>query len=133
MEPPVVIGIGYNYRVHAIETDQQISTVPNFFLKAPPTVIGPNQPIILPSIAPDKVDYEAELSVVIGKKARAVSEEHALDFVLGYTCGNDVTVRDWQISKDSNWVRGKTFDTFAPSARQSRPSLIKTLATFDAV
>ena len=60
VEPPVVIGIGYNYQAHTVEADQQISTVPNFF-QASPTVIGPNQPIVLPSIAPDKVDYEAEL------------------------------------------------------------------------
>jgi 2-keto-4-pentenoate hydratase/2-oxohepta-3-ene-1,7-dioic acid hydratase in catechol pathway len=81
------------------------------FIKASTALTGPDHPIILPSVAPNEVDYEAELVVVIGKRCRNVSEDHALDYVLGYTCGNDVSARDCQ---RQSLARGKSFDTFAP-------------------
>jgi 2-keto-4-pentenoate hydratase/2-oxohepta-3-ene-1,7-dioic acid hydratase in catechol pathway len=76
-------------------------------------VIGPDDPILLPVAAPDQVDYEAELAVVIGKSARHVREEDALDCVLGYTCANDVTARDCQ-AREGQWARAKSFETFGP-------------------
>ncbi len=69
---------------------------------------------MLPAAAPDEVDYEAELAVVIGRTARNVGKDEALDYVLGYTCGNDVSARDCQLRHDSQWARGKSFDTFCP-------------------
>lgn len=78
-------------------------------------MIGPDDAILLPSVGPDRVDYEAELAVVIGRRAKNVSREEALDYVLGYTCANDVSARDWQMEKQKHqWARGKSFDTFCP-------------------
>ena len=87
---------------------------PLLFIKATTSVIGPGEPIVLPRIAPSEVDYEAELCAVIGRCARHVSEDEALDYVLGYTCGNDVSARDCQLRLDGQWARGKSFDTFCP-------------------
>ena len=112
--PPNIIAIGLNYRKHAEESGIELPDHPLLFLKAPTTLTGPDQPIVLPAIAPGSVDYEAELVVVIGKKAKNVSPEHAGDYILGYTCGNDVSARDVQLKQDTQWARGKSFDTFAP-------------------
>jgi 2-keto-4-pentenoate hydratase/2-oxohepta-3-ene-1,7-dioic acid hydratase in catechol pathway len=114
VRPPNILGIGLNYRAHAAESGAEIPKAPVLFLKATTAAIGPEQPIVLPAMAPDEVDYEAELAIVIGKLARNVSEDDALDYVLGYTCGNDVSARDCQLRLDAQWARGKSFDTFAP-------------------
>ncbi len=111
--PPNIIAIGLNYRRHAAESQMEIPKQPLMFLKANTSVIGPHDPIVLPHMAPDQVDYEAELCIVIGRTARNVSEADALDYVFGYTCGNDVSARDCQFG-DKQWARGKSFDTFCP-------------------
>lgn len=114
VEPLQIIAIGLNYREHAAETGKAQPDEPVVFIKANTALNHPNQPILLPAIAPDEVDYEAELAIVIGRTARHVSEPQALDHVLGYTCGNDVSARDCQLRRDQQWARGKSFDTFAP-------------------
>ncbi|MBT3286647.1 MAG: fumarylacetoacetate hydrolase family protein [Victivallales bacterium] len=112
--PPNVIAIGTNYMGHIQESNVTPPERPLIFLKATSSVIGPGDAIQLPRIAPDHVDYEAELAVVIGKRARHVSEEDALDYVFGYTCANDVSQRLCQKTLDRQWARGKSFDTFCP-------------------
>lgn len=112
--PVNVIAVGLNYRRHAAESGAQVPAEPLVFVKLTTSVIGPGEPIVLPAAAPDEVDYEAELAVVIGTKARKVSEADALKYVLGYTCANDVSARDCQIRRDKQWARAKAFDTFCP-------------------
>jgi len=116
--PPVelvnIIAIGLNYRRHAEESGLAVPEAPVIFTKLTTSVIGPGEPIVLPADAPDEVDYEAELAVVIGKTARKVSEADALAYVLGYTCANDVSARDCQVRRDKQWARSKSFDTFCP-------------------
>jgi len=115
VSPPNILGIGLNYKRHGDETGIKIPDMPVMFMKATGAITGPNDPIILPRAGPDQVDYEAELAVVIGKKAKNVSPDEAMDYILGYTCANDVSARDWQIRKQKNqWVRAKSFDTFCP-------------------
>ncbi len=114
VRPPDVIAIGLNYKGHADETGFEYPSAPVIFLKASSSVVGPGGDIVLPAMAPDEVDYEAELVIVIGQPCRNVSQEEALDYVLGYTCGNDVSARDCQLRHDSQWARGKSFDTFCP-------------------
>ncbi len=111
-KPTKIIALGLNYRDHARELKMPLPEEPLLFLKPPSAVIGPEEKIILPPQS-KRVDYEAELAIVIGKKAKNVSIETALDYVLGYTCFNDVTARDLQ-QKDGQWTRAKGFDTFAP-------------------
>ncbi|KAF2069854.1 hypothetical protein CYY_008832 [Polysphondylium violaceum] len=113
-DPEKVIGIGLNYREHAIEGGFNIPTEPVVFSKFSSSIIGPNESIVKPKSS-DQVDYEVELVVIIGKTAKNVDKESALDYVAGYTVGNDVSARDWQLKKNNNqWLLGKTFDTFAP-------------------
>ena len=115
LDPPNVLALGLNYRSHADEFKASYPDTPILFLKGTNSVTGPGEPIVLPKAGPDEVDYEAELAVVIGKTAKNVSREEALDYVLGYTCANDVSARDWQVRKQRNqWARGKSFDTFCP-------------------
>lgn len=114
VDPPNVLALGLNYRRHAAETQMKVPERPLLFIKANTSVIGAGAPILLPAIAPAEVDYEAELCLVIGKRARNVSESEALDYVFGYTCGNDVSARDCQLRLDGQWARGKSFDTFCP-------------------
>ena len=116
LEPTVVFCVGLNYRRHAEETKAEIPKYPVLFMKSPAALQHPGGPILLPrALRSDKVDYECELAVVIGKACKNVSKAAALDYVLGYTCANDVSARDWQIKRGgSQWCRGKTFDTFAP-------------------
>jgi 2-keto-4-pentenoate hydratase/2-oxohepta-3-ene-1,7-dioic acid hydratase in catechol pathway len=115
LEPPNILAVGLNYGRHAEETNISRPEIPVLFIKATTTVIGPDERILLPSVGPDRVDYEAELAVVIGRKAKNVRREDALGYVLGYTCANDVSARDWQIEKQKRqWARGKSFDTFCP-------------------
>ena len=115
--PPVIFGIGLNYHEHAKETGLEIPKYPVVFMKNPASAIGPEDPIVLPPscMNPPQVDYEVELAVVIKKASRDVSQDRALDAVLGYTVGNDLSARRWQGIKGSGqWVRGKSFDTFCP-------------------
>ena len=114
-DPPNIIAIGRNYREHAKEMASVADEAePLVFLKATSSVIGSGDAIELPPQAAEEVDYEAELAVVIGKEARRVSEKDALEYVLGYTCANDVSARDCQKRRDKQWARGKSFDTFCP-------------------
>ncbi len=110
--PSKVVAVGLNYRDHAEELGMALPEEPLIFLKPPSSVIGPGQSIICPS-ASNQVEYEAELGVVIGKRAKDVIAEDALGYVLGYTCLNDVTARDLQ-KKDIQFTRSKSFDTFCP-------------------
>ena len=116
LQPSVILAIGLNFREHAIETHQPIPEYPVLFMKSPWVTQNPGDPIVIPTrLASTKVDYEAELVVILGKTCKNATRESAMDFVLGYTCGNDVTARDWQKSFGGNqWCRGKSFDTFAP-------------------
>lgn len=114
VQPPNVLAIGLNYRAHAMESGARLPAAPALFIKANTAVAGPDDAILLPAMAPNEVDYEAELVIVIGKRAHNVSEDEAPSYVLGYTCGNDVSARDCQLRLDLQWARGKSFDTFAP-------------------
>ena len=99
---------------HAIESKLEPPIRPVIFLKATSSLSGHLNPIVLPAEAPSQVDYEAELTVVIGKKCKHVPLERTKDVVFGYTCGQDVSARDCQVKLDMQWARGKSFDTFAP-------------------
>lgn len=110
--PSKIVAMGLNYSDHARELKMPMPLEPLFFLKAPSAAIGPDDAIICPSIS-KRVDYEAELAVVIKKKAKDVPPSKASGYILGYTCFNDVTARDLQDS-DGQWARSKSFDTFAP-------------------
>ncbi len=116
IEPTALLCIGVNYRHHAAESGAPIPEFPVLFMKSPAAVQDPGKPILLPrALRSDEVDYEAELAVVIGKRGKNVPKERALEYVLGYTCANDVSARDWQKQwGGGQWCRGKTFDTFAP-------------------
>ncbi|RMF85198.1 MAG: FAA hydrolase family protein [Planctomycetota bacterium] len=111
--PPNIFAIGRNYRAHIEETGARVPESPLVFLKATTSVIGPDEPIVLPAAAPNEVDFEAELAIVIGRTARCVAPEAAAEYVLGYTCANDVSARDCQ-RNDKQWSRAKGFDTFCP-------------------
>jgi len=113
LEPPNLFAIGRNYRAHAAETGSKVPEAPLIFMKPTTAVLAPEAPIELPDAAPDEVDFEAELAIVIGRRARRVAEADALDFVFGYTCANDVSARDCQ-RNDKQWSRAKGFDTFCP-------------------
>jgi len=110
--PSKIVAIGLNYRDHALEVKLEIPKEPVLFIKPSTSVIGPGEPIVFPKMA-RRVDYEAELAIVIRKRARHVTEEQAGDFILGYTCFNDVTARDLQ-PKNGQWTLAKSFDTFSP-------------------
>lgn len=114
--PSQILCIGLNYRHHANETGAKLPERPILFTKGINTLQNPGDPIELPrTLRSDEVDYECELAVVIGKPCKNVSRENALDYVLGYTCANDVSARDHQIKLGGGqWCRGKFFDTFAP-------------------
>jgi 2-keto-4-pentenoate hydratase/2-oxohepta-3-ene-1,7-dioic acid hydratase in catechol pathway len=114
--PVSIVCIGLNYRQHAAETKASLPQFPVVFMKGVNAVQHPGEPIVLPRwLASTKVDYECELGVVIGRTCKNVRRDDALECVLGYTCANDVSARDWQKEGGgSQWCRGKTFDTFAP-------------------
>jgi 2-keto-4-pentenoate hydratase/2-oxohepta-3-ene-1,7-dioic acid hydratase in catechol pathway len=120
-EPTKIIALGLNYRDHAVEMRMALPEEPLIFLKPATAVIGPEEPIVLPRQS-RRVDYEAELAVVIGRTARKVPGSQAADYILGYTCFNDVTARDLQ-KKDGQFTRSKSFDTFAPLGPWLVPSL----------
>ncbi len=111
-----IYAIGLNYREHAKETGLEIPKYPMVFMKAPTAAQNPGDPIVIPRfLRSDKVDFEAELGVVIGRPCKNVNPEEALSYVLGYVCANDVSARDWQKEKGGGqFCRGKTFDTFCP-------------------
>tara|TARA_A100001015_G_scaffold321243_1_gene450984 strand:+ start:2464 stop:3288 length:825 start_codon:yes stop_codon:yes gene_type:complete len=111
-----IYAVGLNYRAHAKETGMDIPKYPMVFMKAPTASQNPGDPIVLPRfLRSDKVDYEGELGVVIGRPCKNVKMEEALSYVLGYVCANDVSARDWQKEKGGGqFCRGKTFDTFCP-------------------
>jgi 2-keto-4-pentenoate hydratase/2-oxohepta-3-ene-1,7-dioic acid hydratase in catechol pathway len=113
-DPQKIICVGLNYRDHAAESKMPIPKEPVLFSKFPTALIGHGEPIVIPSVS-SKVDYEAELVIVIGKRGRKIGESAAMDYVAGYSIGHDVSARDWQLEKDGKqWMVGKTFDTFAP-------------------
>lgn len=112
---PALVCIGLNYRKHAEESNQPLPKEPVVFMKNPAAACGHEEPIQIPAVCEDEVDYECELAVVIGRRCRNVSPERALEHVLGYAPANDVSARIWQSQRGgSQWVRGKSFDTFAP-------------------
>ena len=114
--PTDILCIGLNYREHAAESKSDIPTNPVLFIKASNTLNNPFDPIVIPRRS-SEIDYECELAVVIGRTAKNVSRDRALDHVFGYTCANDVSSRDWQRDKalgGGQWARGKSFDTFCP-------------------
>ena len=111
--PSKVVAIGLNFRDHAREMGLPIPEEPTFFLKPSTTVIAHGEPVIYPPVMTNRVDYEAELAIVMGKQCRSVSPEEAVGYILGYTCANDVTARDIQ-PKEGQLTRSKSFDTFCP-------------------
>ena len=115
-DPGKILCIGLNYRDHAIEGGKAIPTEPVVFGKFANTLIGQGDAIKIPKVS-HKVDYEAELVIVIGKKGKHIpNDASAFDYVAGYTCGHDVSGRDWQFrGEEKQWTLGKTFDTFAPT------------------
>jgi 2-keto-4-pentenoate hydratase/2-oxohepta-3-ene-1,7-dioic acid hydratase in catechol pathway len=121
--PGKLICIGLNYRDHAAESKMAIPEKPVVFSKFPSAVIAPGEPVVLPPQS-KQVDYEAELAVVIGRRAKNISADRAYDYVLGYTAFNDVSARDFQFA-DGQWQRGKSCDTFAPMGQ--------TIITTDAI
>jgi 2-keto-4-pentenoate hydratase/2-oxohepta-3-ene-1,7-dioic acid hydratase in catechol pathway len=112
--PQKVICIGLNYKDHAAESNMPIPKEPVLFSKFSSALIGHGENIVLPKVS-TKVDYEAELVIVIGKRGKNIPLSSAMDYVAGYMVGHDVSARDWQLEKDGKqWMAGKTFDTFAP-------------------
>jgi 2-keto-4-pentenoate hydratase/2-oxohepta-3-ene-1,7-dioic acid hydratase in catechol pathway len=114
--PADILGIGLNYRAHAQEGKSEAPAVPLLFIKAGNSLAGPGDPIPVPRLS-SQVDYEGELAVVIGRAAKDVPRDKALDYVLGYTVANDVTARDWQREQalgGGQFARGKSFDGFCP-------------------
>jgi 2-keto-4-pentenoate hydratase/2-oxohepta-3-ene-1,7-dioic acid hydratase in catechol pathway len=112
VQPGKIICVGRNYVAHAKEHNAEVPEVPLLFLKPPSSVIGPGEKVVLPPQS-QQVEHEAELTVVIGKRGRWIPPEEAMNHVLGYTIGNDVTARDLQ-RRDGQWTRAKGFDTFCP-------------------
>jgi 2-keto-4-pentenoate hydratase/2-oxohepta-3-ene-1,7-dioic acid hydratase in catechol pathway len=114
--PAMIWCIGQNYKQHADELGMSISEYPVVFAKGTSALQNPDEPILLPATAKTaEVDYEAELVVIIGRDCKDVPRERAIEYIAGYTCGNDVSARDWQLKKGGGqWSRGKSFDTFAP-------------------
>lgn len=111
--PSKIICIGLNYRDHAKETGAQIPQEPVIFFKATSALVGPNDALVIPRSA-EKVDWEVELAVVIGKRASYVPKEKALEHVAGYALHNDYSERAFQLERGGQWVKGKSADTFAP-------------------
>ncbi len=111
--PPKLICLGWNYVDHASETKITVPDEPVIFMKPHTAIIGPAEKIVKPNFVKE-LDYEGELAIVMGKKAKNVSVSEAADYVFGYTILNDVSARDFQF-KDKQWTRGKSFDTFAPT------------------
>ena len=114
MRPGKILCVGLNYRDHAQETGQPIPDEPLIFNKLTSSLLGHGEAIVLPE-ASQKIDFEAELVIVIGKRGRHIAPEAACQYIAGYCCGNDISARDWQKEKPGGqWLLGKSFDTFAP-------------------
>ncbi|MEE2781527.1 MAG: fumarylacetoacetate hydrolase family protein [Planctomycetota bacterium] len=114
MRPGKILCVGLNYRDHARETGQPIPDEPLIFNKLPSSLLGHGEAIVLPE-ASHKIDFEAELVIVIGKRGRHIAPDAAYQYIAGYCCGNDISARDWQKEKPGGqWLLGKSFDTFAP-------------------
>jgi 2-keto-4-pentenoate hydratase/2-oxohepta-3-ene-1,7-dioic acid hydratase in catechol pathway len=115
IRPPMILAIGLNYRQHAAEIGAPLPPAPMMFTKSPLSVVGPGEAIRIPACCadPPEVDYEVELAVVLGRTARDVPAARALDYVLGYTVGNDVSARRWQ-KRLGQFCFAKSFDTFCP-------------------
>jgi 2-keto-4-pentenoate hydratase/2-oxohepta-3-ene-1,7-dioic acid hydratase in catechol pathway len=111
--PPKIVAVGRNYREHAAEEEAALPEAPLLFAKLPSAVVGDGAPVVWSVGVTGQVDYEAELAVVVGRRARHVPVAEALDHVLGYTCVNDVSARDLQV-RDGQWTRAKGLDTFCP-------------------
>lgn len=116
LDPVNLFCVGLNYRAHAAETGAPIPEHPVLFMKPTTAVVGPGEAVRLPAccLQGPEVDYECELAVVIGRRVRDVPEAEALECVFGYTAANDVSARRWQKRNGTQWVRGKSFDTFCP-------------------
>jgi 2-keto-4-pentenoate hydratase/2-oxohepta-3-ene-1,7-dioic acid hydratase in catechol pathway len=110
--PSKIVAVGLNYRDHAHEMGFPVPENPIIFLKPPTALIGPGDAIVAPAMS-RQIDYEAELGVVIKSRARNVPADRVRDYILGFTCANDVTARDLQ-KLDTQWTRAKSFDTFCP-------------------
>jgi 2-keto-4-pentenoate hydratase/2-oxohepta-3-ene-1,7-dioic acid hydratase in catechol pathway len=110
--PGKIVALGKNYLDHVEETGSDVPEFPVIFTKFTSSVIGPDDPIVIPKVS-SKIDWEVELGVVIGKSCKDVSEDQALDYIAGYTVINDVSARDLQMN-DGQWIRGKSLDTFCP-------------------
>ena len=109
--PLNILALGINYKKHGDETAMSYPEQPILFLKATTSIVGHDGPIVLPVAGPDCVDYEAELALIIGKKAKNIKPAEVMDYIMGYTCANDVSARDWQFDKQKGqWARGKSFD-----------------------
>ena len=113
LRPGKLICIGLNYRDHARETGAKLPTEPVVFFKAPTAVCGPDDDLLIPRHS-DKTDWEVELLVVVGDKAQYVEPSAAMEHVAGYALHNDYSERHWQLERGGQWVKGKSFDTFAP-------------------
>ncbi|KAE8442955.1 hypothetical protein EG329_002493 [Mollisiaceae sp. DMI_Dod_QoI] len=118
-EVPIIRCIGLNYKTHILETGRALPTCPTVFTKPSPAIADHNEGIPIPKFAQSQCDYEGELTIVIGRDAKSVSEADALDFVAAYTAGNDVSARDWQREADKagpvpQWSFSKSFDKYAP-------------------
>jgi 2-keto-4-pentenoate hydratase/2-oxohepta-3-ene-1,7-dioic acid hydratase in catechol pathway len=118
--PGKIVCVGLNYRDHAEEQGLELPPRPLLFAKWPTAVVGNGEPIVLPPVTKE-VDYEAELGVVIGERARGVPVERAFEVLAGFVCVNDVTARDLQFS-DGQWTRSKSFDTFCPVGPEVVPA-----------
>lgn len=125
-EPSKVVCVGLNYKDHAAEMNETLPIEPLLFLKPSTSVIGHHDAIVAPPHS-KRLDYEAELAIVIGKRAKNVSAEKAGDYIFGYSCANDFTARDLQLG-DKQWTRGKSFDTFCPIG----PGIVRTINHEDA-
>lgn len=125
-QPSKIVCVGLNYKDHAAEMNLELPKEPLLFLKPNTSIVGPNDNIVYPP-ASKQVDYEAELAIIIGKKAKDISEEESKEYIFGYTCANDVTARDIQFS-DGQWTRGKSYDTFCPIG----PVIVKDINQEDA-
>lgn len=112
LEPNQIIGIGANYVTQKAELPSELPEIPVFFFKPTSSVIGPEEDIVIPA-GIDQVKFESELAIVIGKEAKNVPESEVLDYVFGYTVGNDVTAPQF-FHQDGHWTIGKSFDTFTP-------------------
>ena len=111
--PSKIICIGANYREHVVESGAEVPQEPVVFMKATSSLAGPNDPVVIPKNA-EKLDWEVELAVIIGKKAAYVAKKRALEFVAGYALHNDYSERSFQLERGGQWVKGKSADTFAP-------------------